>query len=77
MLRVIEFTSQQTQDYHEDKYQQFLHYYLNTDLTVSEIHRILGLNKRNSTVKYINRKLKKAGYDSLIRYWKIKRGEWL
>lgn len=77
MITVKTYTSNEVLEMKERKYQQFLNYYMNTNLLISEIFDIIGLsNKRNSTAKYIRNKLRKEGYNSFKRANSIRKGEW-
>ena len=76
-IKVIQLSSHEVQNYRENMYQRFLKYYLETNLPVTEIYKILGLPNKNSNVKYIRNRLKEDGYDTLKRMWSIKKGEWL
>lgn len=77
MITVRESTSAQTKSYNEQKYNEFLQYYFNTDIPVQKIYQIIGLNQKNSTCRYIKKRLRKDGYNQYKRIAMIHRGEWI
>ena len=77
MITIREFTTDERNEYEEEKYQEFLEYYLNTEMGVGEIMRKMDINNRNNLARVIREKLRKNGYNSDVRYKKILRGEWL
>ena len=77
MINVKCFSSQDTWDYYQRKYEEFLEYFLNTTLTLPEIWEKIGVCSRNNTARYIRKQLKKDGYDTDNRRGLIKKGEWL
>lgn len=76
-IKVVQFTSSEVEEQKELAYQQFLKYYKETDLKVNEIYKLLGLNNRDSTTRYIKSRLNDEGYDPLKRSGLIRRGKWL
>lgn len=76
-IKVVQFTSSEVEEQKELAYQQFLKYYKETDLKVNEIYKLLGLNNRDSTTRYIKSRLNDEGYDTLKRSGLIRRGKWL
>jgi len=76
-ITIIEYNTEERLNYREKKYQQFLKYYLETDLRINEIFSVIGVNNRNSTARYIRRQLKKDGYNSYKRIGSIHKGEWV
>ena len=77
MITVIETTSSEIRDYEQTRYQEFMNYYLNTTLKVNDILKLMGLTGHHSVTKYIRKRLRNEGYDSLERVWSIKKGEWI
>ena len=78
MITVRTCKSNEIKDYKESKYNLFLKYYFETNIPVTVIlEDVLGLNKTNSTARYIRKQLRKDGYNSLKRWQSIKRGEWV
>lgn len=75
-IKVVEFTTADTNNYQQRKYDEFMEYYLHTNFRVDEILKIIGVSRTNSTAKYISKKLKQNGHNSIKRSWSIKKGEW-
>lgn len=76
-INVKTYSWQEVQTYKEQKYHEFLKYYFETTLKIGEIFKTIGLNKRNSTTRYIRKQLKDDGHNSFKRASKIRKGEWL
>ena len=76
-IKIVTFTSKETEEYRQKKYVEFLKYYFDTDLKISDIFKCVGLNSKNSTMKYIRKRLKSEGYNTYLRGWSIRKGEWL
>lgn len=76
-ITVKTYSWQEVQEYKEKKYVEFLKYYHDTEFTIAEILKIMGLNNRNSTAVYIRKQLKNDGYNSYKRQAKIKKGVWI
>ena len=76
-ITVKDFTTEETMNYREKKYQKFLELYFNTELTVNDIFEEIGVNRHNQTGHYIISCLKKDGLESSKRWGLIKQGVWL
>lgn len=77
MITVRTCKSSEVINYRDKKYDEFLDYFLNTNIPVKDIFRKIGLNKTNATAKHIREKLRKDGYSSDERWQKIKFGKWV
>ena len=77
MITVRQFTSDEVKAYQEQKYDEFLKYYYETDIAVNKIYKLMGLNNTCSTVRFIRKKLKDSGENANSRWQKILKGEWL
>lgn len=76
-IKVKDFTTEETMNYREKKYQEFLELYFNTELKVSDIFEKIGVNRHNQTGHYIMSCLKKEGFENTRRWGLIKQGVWL
>ena len=76
-IKVTEFTTEETMNYREKKYQEFRELYFNTELTINDIFKKMGVNRHNQTGHYIMSCLKKEGFENDKRGGLIRRGEWL
>lgn len=76
-ITVKDFTTEETMNYREKKYQKFLELYFNTELKVSDIFEEIGVNRHNQTGHYIMSCLKKEGFENTRRWSLIKQGAWL
>ena len=76
-IKVKDFTTEETMDYREKKYQKFLELYFNTELKIEDIFKRINVNRHNQTGQYIMSCLKKEGLDSSKRWGLIKQGVWL
>lgn len=76
-IKVKDFTTAETMNYREKKYQKFLELYFNTELKVSDIFEEIGVNRHNQTGHYIMSCLKKEGFENTRRWSLIKQGAWL
>ena len=75
LITVVESSTAQRLDYEQAKYQEFLRYYLGTDLKMNEIFDLMGLHSKSALTKYIRKRLVDEGYNSLERVWRIRKGE--
>ena len=76
-IKVKDFTTEETMNYREKKYQKFLELYFNTTLKLEDIFKRINVNRRNQTGRYILSCLKKEGFENSKRSGLIRRGEWL
>lgn len=76
-IKVKDFTTEETMNYREKKYQEFRKLYFNTELKVSDIFEKIGVNRHNQTGHYIKSCLKKEGFENTWRWGLIKQGKWL
>lgn len=76
-IKVTDFTTEETMNYRENKYQEFKKLYFTTELRINDIFKKMGVNRHNQTGQYILSCLKKEGFENGERGGLIRRGEWL
>lgn len=77
MITVRTCKSSEVANYRDKKYDEFLEYFLNTNIPVKDIFVKLNVNATNRTADYIRKKLRKQGYSSDERWQKIRFGKWV
>lgn len=76
-IKVKDFTTEETMNYRENKYQEFKKLYFTTELKINDIFKRINVNRHNQTGQYILFCLKKEGFENDKRGGLIRRGEWL
>ena len=77
MITVVTTTTNETKQYQNKKYDEFMDYYENTEIPVTKIFEKINVNQRNSTARFIREQLRKNGFNSDLRWRKIIKKEWL
>ena len=77
MIKVIEQSTTERYDEMEEKYNQFIELYRNTNLPTDEIRKRLGIAYNGQHYRYIWNRLKNEEVSSYERGVLIRKGEWL
>ena len=77
MIKIIETsTSEREEEFHQ-KYNEFKHYYTNTDMLMKDIWQRVGLTPTCSTGRRIREQLRHDGHDPFSRGQKLKKSSML